>query len=64
MDFTALMIHTGMTIKELKSIPKRALRSIIKSLEDRVYGTWMPEKDRDFIHYQIDCYNALMKTAK
>ena len=64
MDFTALMIHTGMTDMELKSIPRKALRNIIKALEDRVYGTWMPEKDRDFVHYQIDCYNALMAKAK
>lgn len=64
MDFTKLMMITGMTMKDLHEIPKKALRNIIKVMEDRLYGSWLPEAQRIDIEYQISCYNELMLTAK
>jgi hypothetical protein len=64
MDFTKLMIITGMTMKDLHEIPKKALYNIIKVMEDRLYGSWLPEVQRTDIEYQINCYNKLMLTAK
>lgn len=64
MDFTRLMIHTGMDMKDLHDIPKVALYNIIRALEERLESCFLRKDDRDFIYYQIDCYNDLMLTAK
>ena len=64
MDFTRLMIHTGMDMKDLHEIPKVALYNIIRALENRLESCFLRKDDREFIYYQIDCYNDLMLTAK
>ena len=64
MDFTRLMIHTGMGMKDLHEIPKVALYNIIRALEERLERCFLRKDDREFIYYQIDCYNDLMLTAK
>lgn len=64
MDFTRLMIHTGMDMRDLHEIPKVALYNIIRLLEERLESCFLRREDREFIYYQIDCYNDLMLTAK
>ena len=64
MDFTKLMITTGMTMKELKSIPAVALNNIIRAIEDSMENNWFPAKVRAEKEYQIKCYKELMLTAR
>ena len=63
MDFTALMIETGMTMKDLKKIPKVTLRTIINTLEERLAAAFIPRDERDRIYYRIDCYTELLNKA-
>lgn len=60
MDFTALMIETGMTMKDLKKIPKITLHKIINTLEERLETAFIPKDERDRIYYRIDCYTELL----
>ena len=64
MDMMRLVLITGRTLKDLKSIPKVALTHIIEALEDRLYGAYHTAQQREEIEYQIDCYNVLLKAAK
>ena len=64
MDFTRLMVHTRMDMKDLHEIPKVALYNIIRLLEERLESCFLRREDREFIYYQLDCYNDLMLTAK
>ena len=64
MDYTRLMMITGMTMKELHQIPKVALYNIIKVMTERMERTYMRQADREELNYQIACYDELMLTAK
>lgn len=64
MDFTRLLIITGMTIEELKSIPRIALENIIDAMNNRLLNAWHPASKRQEIEYQIKCYEELMITAR
>lgn len=64
MDFTRLLIITGMTMEELKSIPRIALENIIDALNDSLLNAWHPAPKRQEIEYQIKCCEELMLTAK
>lgn len=64
MDFTNLMIITGMTMKELHQIPKVSIYNIIKVINDRLENTYVRKDQRDEFDYQIKCYEELMLTAK
>lgn len=64
MDFTKLMMITGMTMKELHQIPKVAIYNIIKVINDRLENTYVRKDQRDELDYQIKCYEELMLTAK
>lgn len=64
MDFTKLMMITGMTMKDLKEIPKVALVNIITSLESYILNNYCNATKRSEIGYQIACYQELMLTAK
>lgn len=64
MDFTKLMMITGMTMKELHQIPKVAIYNIIKVINDRLENTYVRKDQRDEFNYQIKCYEELMLTAK
>ena len=64
MDYTRLMMITGMTMKELHQIPKVALYNIIKAINDRLENTYVRKDQRDQLDYQIKCYEELMLTAK
>ena len=47
MDFTRLMMITGMTMKELKAVPKKSLSTVIKSMKDRLENIWYPAPKRE-----------------
>ena len=64
MDFTRLMMITGMTMKELKAVPKKSLSTVIKSMKDRLENIWYPAPKREEIEYQIACYEELFLTAR
>lgn len=64
MDFTRLLIITGMTMEELKSIPRIALENIIDAMNNRLLNAWHPASKRKEIEYQIKCYEELMITAR
>ena len=64
MDYTRLMMITGMTMKELHQIPKVALYNIIKVMTERLERTYMRRDVREELSYQIACYDELMLTAK
>ena len=64
MDMMRLVLITGRTLKDLKSIPKVALTHIIEALEDRLYGAYHTAQQREEIEYQIMCYNELLAHAK
>lgn len=64
MDFTRLMIITGMTMEEIKFIPRIALENIIDAMNNRLLNAWHTEPKRQEIEYQIKCYEELMVTAR
>ena len=64
MNMTRLVLITGRTLKDLKSIPAVALTHIIEALENRLYNCYHTRQQREEIEYQIMCYNVLLKAAK
>lgn len=64
MDFTRLLIITGMTMEELKSIPRIALENIIDAMNNRLLNAWHLAPKRQEIEYQIKCYEELILTAR
>lgn len=54
-------MKSRMTVDELKNLPDVVMRNMIELKEERLYGTYLSEKDRADLEWEIEFFQKALR---